>query len=77
MIQAVQGHYRTGRIELDETPGGIESARVVVLFLPDAPSASGQDQDAARDRMLAQLAEGLNLGGPPYPGREELHDRRL
>lgn len=31
--------------------------------------------EEARRRQRKLLREGLHLGGPPYPGREELHDR--
>ena len=31
--------------------------------------------DEARERQRILLREGLHLGGPPYPTREELHDR--
>lgn len=37
-----------------------------------------EDEDAyqrAKDAALDRLEKGLSLGGGPYPGREELHDR--
>ena len=33
------------------------------------------NSDEARERQRTLLNEGLHLGGPPYPGREELHER--
>jgi hypothetical protein len=77
MFQAVQGRYRAGRVELDEMPSGIDASRIVVLFLPEESPLpeSGQSRQAAVARVLSQIAQGLNLGGPPYPRREELYDR--
>lgn len=34
MLKSVEGIYREGRIELTETPEGIDEARVIVTFLP-------------------------------------------
>lgn len=33
MLQAIQGTYRNGKIELSETPQGITESEVVVTFL--------------------------------------------
>jgi hypothetical protein len=35
MMQAIEGIYRNGRVELRETPQRIHQARVVVTFLDD------------------------------------------
>ena len=83
-LVSVHGVYKNGRIELDERPGGVgESARVIVTFLPageteQARPESAPDQEARREagkRLMAILREGIPLGGPPYPTREELYDR--
>lgn len=34
MLKSVEGVYRDGRVELLETPDGIDHARVIVTFLP-------------------------------------------
>jgi hypothetical protein len=34
MLQAVEGIYRDGKVELLELPAGVTEARVVVTFLP-------------------------------------------
>ena len=33
--KSVEGVFRNGKIELDESPVGIDEARVIVTFLPD------------------------------------------
>jgi hypothetical protein len=37
MLQAVEGIYRNGKVELTETPQGITEGRVVVTFLSVVP----------------------------------------
>ncbi len=78
-ILTIEGVYRDGQVELTERPEGVgESARVLVVFLPP-PAPSGPPPEEVRReagrRLLALLSEGLPLGGPPYPRREELYDR--
>ncbi len=77
-LLTIEGTYKNGRIELVEHPdwpGG--EARVLVTFLPGSSPDSKPDEDreALRQRAFARMKEGLHLGGPPYPSREELHDR--
>jgi len=31
--------------------------------------------ERARERQRSLLRKGIHLGGPPYPSREELHER--
>jgi hypothetical protein len=75
MLRAAEGVYENGRIELAERPPGVERARVYVTFMVDRPPpAKGAPTEALED-WLAFLREGLALGGPPYPKRDELYDR--
>lgn len=81
----VEGIYKDGKVELVEQPVGIgEAARVLVTFLTESvagdPSRVTAEAEAAtreelRRRAFAQMEQGLHLGGPPYPKRDELHDR--
>lgn len=83
----ILGIYRDGKVELAERPEGLaESAPVLVTFVPEGtridlttPAPSADEAKAARrtagERLLKMLREGLDLGGPPYPRREELYDR--
>ena len=76
-LLTVEGIYKDGKIELSESPGTVESpVRVLVTFFPTAVEPAGAaDREAARQRAFARMTEGINLGAPPYPSREELHDR--
>jgi hypothetical protein len=53
MLKAVEGIYRDGKVELLETPGNLEEARVIVTFLPSPGSvdleARGIDEAQAAD----------------------------
>ncbi len=77
MSTTVKGVYRNGRIVLLETPKGVEEAEVVVTF-PDVAIAP-DDATARQTRHQVALKwlreDGWNLGGAPYPSRDELHDR--
>ena len=77
MSTTVKGVYRNGRIVLLETPKGVEEAEVVVTF-PDAAMSpvDATAREARRQSALTRLREGgWNLGGAPYPSRDELHNR--
>ena len=77
MSMTVKGVYRNGRVVLCETPGGVEEAEVVVTF-PDTAilPVDATAREARRQLALKWLREGgWNLGGAPYPSRDELHDR--
>jgi hypothetical protein len=81
----VKGIYKDGKVELVEQPVGIgDPARVLVTFLtanePSDRSRVGADAEALTrnercQRAFAQMEQGLHLGGPPYPKRDELYDR--
>ena len=71
MLPTIEGTYEDGRIELEEKPEGVRRARVLVTFL--APERG--DVSDATAQLLARMRAGLDLGGAPYPSREELHQR--
>jgi hypothetical protein len=81
-LLTLEGVYKDGKVELTERPDRVgDAARVLVTFLP--PGGSGenakidesQERETLRQQAFARMKEGLHLGGPPYPRREELHDR--
>jgi len=81
----LEGVYRDGTIEFAEMPADVPAeGRVLVTFLPanGAPqqarttaAGEGEMRESLRQRAFAQMKEGVPLGGPPYPKREELYDR--
>jgi hypothetical protein len=78
----VEGIYKDGKVELTERPDHVdEAARVLVTFLPPNGSrentmmVEGQHRETLRQQAFARMKEGIHLGGPPYPKREELYDR--
>jgi hypothetical protein len=81
-LLTVHGIYKDGKIELIEQPDHVdEAARVLVTFLPAHGSVElttlgeGREREALRQSAFARMKEGIHLGGPPYPKREELYDR--
>ena len=81
-LLTVEGIYKDGKIELTERPQHVaDAARVLVTFLPASGSrentmlVEGQHLETLRQQAFARMSEGIHLGGPPYPKREELHDR--
>ena len=79
MLTTVEGLYENGHVELAERPAGVERAKVYVTFVKEidarglgAPEGTRTD---AIERWLASMREGVALGGPPYPKRDELYDR--
>ncbi|QDV35285.1 hypothetical protein [Tautonia plasticadhaerens] len=75
-VTTVEGTYRNGVVELSERPTGVtESARVLVTFLDEA-TVERDPRAAMRKAAFAEMEAGIDLGGPPYPSRDELHDRR-
>jgi hypothetical protein len=80
-LLTVEGTYKDGRIELTERPNGVGGeARVLVTFLAPGSGAKPaveptEDRETLRRRAFARMKEGIHLGGPPYPKREELYDR--
>jgi hypothetical protein len=75
MLTAVEGQYENGRIELAEKPLVVGRAKVYVTFVVDQSPAPDSASTNAIEEWLAFLREGLALGGPPYPTRDELYDR--
>jgi hypothetical protein len=53
MFRTVEGIYRNGRVQFDETPGGVpDGTRVLVTFLTSVPvdlAERGIDEAAARE----------------------------
>jgi len=81
-LLTVEGIYKDGKVELTERPNHVdEAARVLVTFLaPHGPREKtvideGRDRETLRQQAFARMKEGIHLGGPPYPKREELYDR--
>jgi hypothetical protein len=75
MLTTIEGVYENGRVELAERPAGIGRAKVYVTFVAPVPAATEGAAAEAIEQWLAFLREGLPLGGPPYPDRDELYDR--
>mgnify|MGYP001220221178 CR=1 FL=1 len=75
MLQTVEGVYREGEIELSERPSLPGPTRVLVTFLDEGSGHTTARHEERVTRALARMKAGLELGGPPYPSREELHDR--
>jgi hypothetical protein len=73
MVRTIEGTYRDGKVELSETPADVQESRVLVIFWPGEVDAS--EREAVLARVLERAEEGFDLGGPPYPKREELYDR--
>jgi hypothetical protein len=82
MLLTIEGTYKNGKVELAETPAGVEGARVLVTFLhpaesikPDVLTIGELNRQKLRERVLARIEMGFHLGGSPYPRREELYER--
>ncbi len=59
MLHSFEGIYRDGKVELLETPAGIDAARVIVTFLPatgavDLQSRGINQEQAANLRARLQ-----------------------
>lgn len=67
--QAVRGIIEADHIKLLE-PIALANGTVVEVTI-----AVERRSEQARDRQRSLLREGIHLGGPPYPSREELHER--
>jgi hypothetical protein len=81
-LQAVQGVYHDGKVELSERPEGVERARVVVTFLPElaGPDADTEAKERERkeavERMLARMRAGIDFGGEKF-NRDEIYEERM
>ena len=73
VLTAVEGIYKDGEVKLLEHPAGLREARVVVTFLPT--TSATPSREAAHSRLIHRMRTGIDLGGPPYPKREEIHER--
>ena len=83
MLTAVEGVYRQGKVELSEAPTGIEESSVLVIFLQREAGdravsrAQVEPTDVLLKRIQQRMEQGIPLGGPPYPTREEIYEERL
>jgi hypothetical protein len=82
ILLTIEGTYKNGKVELVETPAGVEGARVLVTFLhpaqsikPNLMTIGEQNRQKLRESVLARMEKGFHLGGSPYPRREELYER--
>jgi hypothetical protein len=71
----IEGTYHEGRVELKEKPPVEAGSRVIVTFIDAGETVTEEARRRLSDRALRRMEDGLDLGGPPYPSREELHDR--
>lgn len=69
MMNTVEGTYRNGRVELAETPQGIEEARVLVTFLDDSSRDLKSSPEPGK--------QGLRYGMYPGEGVTNEEDFRL
>jgi hypothetical protein len=81
-LLTVEGIYKDDKVELAERSDHVaEAACVLVTFLPPSGSLAnitaveGHDRETLRQQAFARMKQGIHLGGPPYPRREELYDR--
>jgi hypothetical protein len=84
-LLTLAGVYRDCKVKFVERPAGVsEDVPVLVTFLPanqgeeSQPSAEAEEEEArqaARERFLARVRQGMPFGGPPYLTRDELYDR--
>lgn len=75
MLTTIEGLYRDGKVELDEAPPVASPTRVIVTFLEPLSASRALSREDLQRRALRRMQEGLDLGGPPYPSREELYER--
>lgn len=79
-LTTIEGRYTNGKIELNEHPRNIKTARVIVIFIEDETNQAQQEQErqAAIERMFAAMHSGIrsDTGGPYYDDREELYAER-
>lgn len=78
--RTVRGIFRGGIIELAEVPPGLVDGTAVTVEIPVNGGVVGRmgrdvEREESRRRAFAEMEAGLDLGGPPYPTREELHER--
>ena len=81
MLRAVEGVFRNGRVELQETPENIREARVIVTFLAESEHMADQPPQGRTvwERLVKDDDEGL--GAPqlhippetPPTSAERLH----
>jgi hypothetical protein len=82
METVMEGTYKDGIVELDETPTDWPlPGRVQVIYQPGesvgsrTAEPSPEEREAAIKRMIETMRKGFGLCGPPYPKRAELYHR--
>lgn len=75
-LLAIEGVYRDGRVELAEQPDGVQSARVVVTFLPSEEQHGEEARQAAIARLLARMDAGIDFGGSKFD-RTAIYEERM
>jgi hypothetical protein len=69
------GIFRDRKVEFTAAPPGlVDGTRVKVQPLAEEPP-NAVEREALRQEAFAEMKAGLNLGGPPYPTRDEIYDR--
>jgi hypothetical protein len=61
----IEGVYENGKVELTETPAGVERAKVVVTFLPDV--IAGRTKSVRTERSSQIQSENAPQAGEHYP----------
>jgi len=67
--EALRGVVEDGRIKL------LEQTAIPAGTLVEVTITVPMSSEQARVRQQQLLRQGIHLGGPPYPRREELHER--
>jgi hypothetical protein len=78
-LLSIEGIYKNGKIELLETPDGVEGARVFVTFLPiseEEQAESKRQRQEARERALTRMESGFDFGGQKF-NRAEIYEERM
>jgi hypothetical protein len=70
----IEGILRDGKVELPAVPPGFPDGTPVRVQFPTGMT-SESEREALRQEAFADMEAGLDLGGPPYPTRDEIHDR--
>ena len=75
MLTSVEGTFRNGHVELQETTNALEGARVIVTFLPQEPAATAQGPSSDPLTALQRLTE-FRRELPPVDAVELIREGR-